>query len=521
MGINISKAGLLSEVIRKRNENFWGVRVIDLVGSLTDVNADNDEEGGGGIVGKVWRGLTKFVGFVVSAIFGDRGINFTSLWGWVTTKLEELWYFDWNASDEELKQSIQGYNIAIATAWAGVAAQGVGYLASIGLGAGLALFIPVIGGKALAATIVGSAGKEALEEIVATIRSAIGQTVNAVISTVSLNAYMGARSWLKSQDIATLKKWLPEKAANWIKNEWGNKDAPELSFASIVDAKVESIKNPVLKAAVEEFLEEAWDSFVEGGYLVAGEMDAALARYRAASQREKNRVLELQPDRDNPDEKLVFFGDDQRLIPAAQTALNVHQLIHSRDIGFYDEAEEIIPAPIRQGRTLKIYFYNQPRPPFVREGKDRRLRKIAIPNPKPGLTWKDIKTACGSDAGLTFGSKYYATARMESRRKMVVYGSSEQEAIANLRKLADLSESDILEIRPGNVATSKQRIRPAEKFWGSYAHISLEVANAGDEEDVEGKKFQKVKDRLKVWTPTAPEELTSTSIFQYLRNKIQ
>jgi hypothetical protein len=518
VGLTISEGSLLSETVRRANENRWGTRVINLVGSLTDVNADDGE--GGGLLQRIWGGLTKLAGFASSVVFGDKEISFSAIWGWITNKLQELWYFDWNQSDEELKQSIQSYNIQIASTWGGVVGQGLGYVASIGLGAGVSLFIPVIGGKALAASILASSGKEALEELAGSIWAAIGITVNATIAKTLLGAYINFRSWLKNQPKEVLGKWLPDKAVNWIKNEWGNKDAPELSFASIVDAKVEQIKNPITRAFVEELLEESWDGFVEGGYMVTGEMDAALARYRAASQQERSRVIEVQPDRENPDERLVFYGDDRDLIPAVQTSLNVYQLIHSRDIGFMDEALEIIPAPIRQGRTLKIYLYNQPRPPFVREGKSRRLRKIAIPNPKPSLTWKDIKNACGAESGLTFGSKYYATARMESRRKMVVYGSSEEEAIANLRRLADLSESEILDIRPGNVASSKQKILPPEQYWGSYMHVSLEIANAGTQEDIEGKKFATVRERIKLFTPNAPSELSTSSIYQHLRNRL-
>ena len=515
MGLSLAKSDLLSEVIRRKNENFWGNRVIDLVGSLTDVNSDNDEPTGG-----IWGGLSKMKGFAISAVFPEKEVSFSGIWGWITTKLEELWYFDWNQSDEELKQAIQGYNIQIAATWGGVVGQGIGYFASIGIGAGIGLIIPVIGGKALAATIIANAGKEALEDLFQSIKAAIATTASATISKALLGGYMNFRHWLKSQPAEVLNQWLPPKAVNWIKNEWGNKDAPELSFAKIVDDRVEKIKDPVTRAFVEEALEEAWDSFVEGGYMVAGEMDAALARYKAASQKEQNRVVELLPDRDNPDEKLIFYGDDQRLIPAVQTTLNIHQLIHSRDIGFSDEADEIIPIPIRQGRTLRIYFFNSPRLPLARESKKIRRRNIAIPNPKIGLTWRDVKVACGSESGLTFGSKYYATARMESRRKMVVYGTSEENAIANLRRLADLSESEILEIRPGNVAATKQRIYAPETFWGFYIHASLEIANAGDQEDIEGKKFATVKERINLWPASSPEDLSSTSIFQYLKNKL-
>jgi hypothetical protein len=392
----------------------------------------------------VWNAVTKFAGFI-GGLLKTIAFSATKIWGWVIGRIEQLKSFNWNASDAELATMIENQNLALAGLWGGVVGQGFGWLAGIGIGYGVAFLCPVVGGAALARLTATKVGREAVEEILPALRNALTQTAGALANAGLISVYTNYRRLLKSAPLAFLKGLYGDQTADFIKNIWGNKGGPDMSFNVQMDEAVESISNKYLQNFLEEFFDESWDSFTEAGFIVAQEIDAAFAQNKA-SQKEllgPERSIEIIPDREAEDETLKLIEMPQQLaIPVIQQTLNTQRLLYNRDIG------AVIGQPSSssgranfQLRQLLIVFRSRPHPPW-REltGKRCRQAEVQIPDLKVGVTWQEIKTAADP---YTWG-RFRATANLDNRRQMAVYGSTAQEAQTKLRKLALLSTSNIL-----------------------------------------------------------------------------
>lgn len=340
-------------------------------------------EGEGNLLQNLWNAATKFAGFIGGLI---KAITFsaTKIWGWVIGSIERLKAFNWNASDDELKTMVEAQNVALAALWGGVVGQGFGWLAGIAVGYGVAFLCPVIGGAALARLISTKVGKEAIEELLPTLRNALAQTANALATSGLISIYTNYRRLLKSAPEAFLKALYGEETTYFIKNLFGNKGGPDMSFNVQMDEAIESIDNKYLQEFLEEFFDEAWDSFTEAGFIVAQEIDAAFAQHKA-SQKEQlgpERTLEIIPDREAEDETLKLINMPQQLaVPAIQQTLNTHRLLYNRDVGaVIEQPAGSMGRANFQLRQLVILFQSRPHPPW-RELTGKRCRRAEVQIP--------------------------------------------------------------------------------------------------------------------------------------------
>ncbi|MBW4474059.1 MAG: hypothetical protein KME45_27345 [Stenomitos rutilans HA7619-LM2] len=479
--------------------------------SLTKLKAEES----GGLIQNVWNAVSKFAGFI-GGLIKAVAFSATKIWGWVVGAIERLKSFNWNATDEELKTMVDAQNLRLAGLWGGVVGQGFGWLAGIGVGYGVAFLCPVVGGAALARLVATKVGKEAMEELLPTLRNALAQTAGAVATSALIGVYTNYRRFLKNAPEAFLNTVFGADSANFIKNVWGAKGGPDMSFNHQMDEAIENIQNKALQEFLEEFFDEAWDSFTEAGFIVAQEIDEAFAQHKA-SQKEllgPERTIEIIPDREAEDESLKLIQMPQQLaLPAIQQTINTQRLLYNRDVG------EVIGTPAAsmgranfQLRQLVIVFQTRPEPPWVElTGKRCKRVEVQIPDLKVGVSWEDIKTAANPyDWG-----RFRATANMNNRRQMAVYGATAQEAETKLRKLALLSTSDIL-----TLSISEEQERPEKlkkrptRVYPTYATL-INRHNTIDGQgrtSIDNRTYDEKTTRFALWTVTEPRNFPTLTI---------
>lgn len=521
MSLTLTATRLLSRVIRANVSNgLTGSNTLrsSATGAITSVKPRiiagltrlTQEKGALGFFEKIWSPIKALAGFVGGLI---KGIAFsaTKIWSWVINAITALKAFNWNATDSQLEASLKAQNVALASAWGGVLGQGAGWLVGIGIGYGVAYLCPVIGGAALARLIASKAGKEAVEELLPLFRNALTQTATVIGRNVLVNGYIQYRKMLKAAPTRVLERIFGKDTAKFIKNVWGGEGGPDMSFNVQMDEAIESIKNDYLKAFLEEFFDEAWDGFTEAGFVIAHEIDEAYAQYNRAQEKAlgPERTIEITPDVQADDEKLRMIEVPQKLaVPVIQQTLNTHRLLYNRDVG------EIVGQPYGewlkarpQLRMLTIVFRSRPRPPW-REVNGGRCREACytIPDVKRGLTWQDIKRVA---TPFTWG-KYRATANLDNRRQMVVYGASETEARKKLLQLAQLSDAKIM-----TLSIAEQELRPQKlkkeptMLYPAYGTI-LARLNSLDGQGrtmLDNRTYAEDVVRFPLWVPKEPKGL--------------
>ena len=501
LGINLS--GLLSHTIAES----IGERQMSLSNSFFDELLDDN----GNILDKIWNFGKNVVGFLwKAAVALVKGISFSAkaVVGWIQRVKDTIWNFNWQSTDAELKQSIEAQNVNIAAAWGGVTGRGIGWLAAIAIGAGISLVIPVVGGTALAAAVVATTSKEALEDLAGEIRAAVTTTVGAIATKALLGGYIAIRRAIRA---AALKiDWKPYgflggRIGSAIAN-WGQKPGVSWTFESAAEDAIESIDSLPLQAFIEEAAEESWDAFIEGGYVVADVIDNAFEVSRL--QRGENQRIVLYPDAENREEQIVLYGNSEDIRTQTITSLNTHQLIRNRDIGYFAVPDTDTPLVQPSRRELKIIFYTVDKPPFNR-GK-RRTIKIA--NPKEGITFMDIKRATNTlDTGM-----FYASARLIGHRgKMVVHGSSLDKARSNLESVAELCDGQIGNITVGQkLPSTRASSIQAGSIYPAYAQLGIKRPDALGNTYADGERYETLGNRLTLWYDNSP--IGSQSIFTWL-----
>jgi hypothetical protein len=403
------------------------------------------QQGEGGFFQNIWNTAATLVGWIGGLV---KGIAFsaTAVFQWVIGRIEQLKSFDWNGSDAAYAALMTSQNTRIASIWGGVVGKGLGWLAGIAVGAGVGYLCPVLGGGMLAKAIATQVGGEALQEFLPAFRNALIQTAGEFANRGLLVIYMNYRNFLKRAPRSVLEALYGAEQTDFIKNTWGNKGGPNMSFNTQMDEIVESIKNDALQAFVEELLDESWDSFTEAGFIIAHELDHALQQYRAGKKADEGtpRTAYLKPDKE-ADEVLTFTQVPQKILQeSVQETLNSHRLVYNRDIGeVVGEPASNLGRALPQLRQLVVVFRDRPRPPW-RHTKGERCREAsyAIPDVKLGLTWNEIKEV--SEAYMW--GKYRATAHLNNRRQMAVYGATPEDAKIKLRSLLRLSTAEIVSL---------------------------------------------------------------------------
>lgn len=502
MGLQIVKSSLASRAARRLITG--GVsRVVSLF-----PNIDDEDGGDGGIISRVFNPLSRVVGFLWGAL-SWFSIRITDIFSWLISGVTKITSFDWNASDQQLRALQESQNTALASIWGGVVGEGVGWLAGIGVGYGVGMICPVLGGANLARYISTRVIDEAVSSISVSLRNAILQSVSTLGNSLLLSAYMQYRRLLKAVPVNVLSAVYGEDTAAFIKNLWGNEGGPEMSFSQFVEDTVAEIDSNALRAFVSSLLSEGWDTFVEAGFIIAYELDSALSQTRF-SQNEilgRERAVLLQPDV-RGDEKIFVAAKEELAIQTIESALHTFTFINNRDVG------QLVGQPVDDylraqphRRKANIVFRNYPRPPWTT--RENRLKEVsyAIPDLRAGITWNELKNA----AQPYRWGPYRATANLINGRQMAVYGASVSEAEAALMRLFSLSTTEIVTLN-----VSEERIRhPGLKkqetlVYPAFAHLLVRspISTDGDIKVLSGQEYVERRARIAIWSDHEPSNFS-------------
>lgn len=461
-----------------------------------------------GLWSKIWDGMGALVGFISSAI---KGITFSAsaVWGWLTGKIEAIKAFNWNATDEEIQKMMEAQNIGLASAWGTVAGQTFGWSAGIVVGAGIGLICPVIGGGVLATAIATAVATEGVQEVLSSVTSALWQTANVLVSKMALSGYINYRKILKNVPYSVLSKVYGKQTADFIKYEWGVNKGPEMSFNKWMDEQVESLSgdNKVLKAFLENAFEEAWDSFIEAGFVIAEELDKAFADAKAGSQQAlgKNRIIKITPDKRKKEETVTIAGPQSLALPVIAQTLATAQLLGNRDVGVM--VAQPMPEYLKgkfQLRKLSLEFKAKEKPPWKKGGKSVRTAEISIPEVKRGLTWREIKNACRP---YNYGP-WHTWVDLDCGRPIHIYAATKQEGKSKIQELLVLTNAKPIGEwhHVEHESANPKRKKATEKMYPAFATLLWRKNSmTGDGRiDLAGNLYEETEQRFEIWPDQEP-----------------
>ena len=448
MAIDISRNSLESSVVRNRVlSTLGGERTIDVSNAIVEQSEDvgfirgiqnNLFEFTSGIIGNRAASLLfKGTGWIVGAFGGFLSLSVSSLWAWGQEAFIKLYTFDWNQTDEELLQQNKGSESAIASVWGSAFGGALGWTAGVGLGYGVGLAVPVIGSKALAATLSSDVFAEGIEETSAQIKGALRVTLSVLTENATRSLFVSGRKFIRDAQVAYAQQTYGDEAAREIlenqsaATSWGGDAAPVWSFASKSEETIEKLPGNwrvFAAAAADEF----GDAVFEAGYLIANGLDRELAARKTEKLANPERGVVLYPDRESPDERIVLLGEQSEMKAQVQGSLDTYRQLRQKDVGEivgFPSYEVVTPATSR--RTLTIVYASFDRPPFTRSGQKAKRSTMTIPDAKTGISFNELKVAFRP---YTFGGQRVGC-RLSNGRQLAAYGQSDSEAEEMLRAL--------------------------------------------------------------------------------------
>lgn len=519
------RTNLASRAVRRAIAGRDGIRILDFSNNATPTGEEQ------GILGKIWDWIKdntvgRFIGWITGKVlsFGRALIEGAIEWTWGLAAdlfiqgLEALWEFDWNQSDAELAERISGAKVRMASIWGAWIARGIVKIGTIVISSKIFLPVPVIAKPALSAYIRSHSLPEAISEVTLDFRQAVTTTIASMVEIGYTKIFGYARLGIKAYGDWLQKAGILLPGGNQILKEWGSEDGPEMSLSQAVENKVEKIKIPWVKAFVESALEGAWEGFTDALVMVADDIDNFLQEENQQNQvLGEARALEVLPDRENPNERLLFYGYQNTVIGDVMSTLNTYQMIHNRDIGYVQEEyqQEMLKNKqlIKRGLTLQWRTRKTPpwttkipnTPPFSRA-------EITIPHAKANVTWASIKTAMGGNDGISIGP-WRATGVTDKGERPYIFGASQRDAIENLERAMVLSELKLLSISVSFLVKTKKTRRNPIRFYPAFCHVYQAIPSSGREgkEFADGTRANISRKRLDMWRS---EPLENTPIFR-------
>jgi hypothetical protein len=371
MGLKLDIADLASREIRAK----IGKRTIKAL--QTQSAGNTGTRGALGLAQWVWNGAGQLGGFLVGIIKGLLSLDFKKIWLVITTAIGFIWNFNWNATDKDLQNQLQAKINALAVRSAGIAGNAFGW-AACGALPGAAIFVF---NEALGAKILKDVATEGLEELLDGIKAIAYDAFVAGIYALAIWAFTNVRKLIKSRS-RLIGRIFGSKIETMAKS-WGETGSKPWSFASSFESQTEKISNETLREAVEEFFEEAVESCVEAGYVVANSIDSYIASKKLGEEivptLGKERTIELTPNRNFPDNKIIISGKEDILKQTVvQTLVLEKHTIGNRDIGnIYGTSDGFPVRSIKPEVVLKFYQAKKDRI----TGKDANGKNVADPNP--------------------------------------------------------------------------------------------------------------------------------------------
>ena len=408
-----------------------------------------------GVVKKGWEGLISINpmrlvhGFKawVSRLIGDA--------------IMPLWNFNWNITDEELDQQ-----------YAALFNQLGGQLGGTlgGLVGGLVCGSAVVGAEVLsqrllqyndatALRLIVDQGEEVLDELYDNLRGlsyTLGRmALNAAFVKLFKSFRRGIKTLFQNPDSwqsRALRNVFGD-GINEVVSRWGNKGEKPWSFALATENIIEQIPNPFFRNLAEEFVEEFLEACRNSFYIAANTWEqAAIAPELILGQQ---RVVEITPDRERENEKIIIGGNEKLLKPLIVQTVQQERSLANRDVGIVlGQQMEQLAFNLKGIDTpqvdIIIRYYSQKQPPFSRNYKTADDFLVKVPQVVRGrLDWERVKNAAGGRSGyLAGGNRLVAHLGQKSNGLEVdtleIWCGAEDEGQDLARTLVQLTDLEIL-----------------------------------------------------------------------------
>ena len=401
------------------------------------------------LVGGFFKAVVNFGGWLIGVVFSGIGFTFTGIWGLIVSTSAFIYNFNWNATDAELNAQVNALQQILYGQLGATLGNAVGYLVcGVVPSAGMMVF-----NEALGLYLLKEVGEEAFEEFAANLAVLIRLSINVAARHFLISAFKNVRravkTYLRDPDSpqSTLIRNLFGGGIDEAIRGWGAEGAKPWSFRIGVENAIDRIENPALREFTEEFIEEALDGCVEAGYIIAQGLDSWVLQQRMAKTHimGSERVVEVTPNREVPEEKIILAGRETLLRPELTATMRSHSLIDKRDVGQW------VGEPIREAVRrppisiqIKISLNSVQRSPFIEQNGKRGTRvSVTIPNvDRAKIDWQTIKTAAGGANGYLWG-RYMAKAKLTDGYVMKLYAATPQEAEDRVRAYLLLSNSTL------------------------------------------------------------------------------
>lgn len=418
MSILFNKAQLLSRSIRF---------ALSGAGRVRDINArvSNSNEGWLTKFFNFGGKLTRLLGGVLKGLW-TGGITVGRIVAWFVNLDVVAMRINWNESDEQIDAKIKAINLNTVGAWGELAGRLLGQAKVLGV----TYLIPYIGPAVAAMTAIDLA-----PELGDELKSALLQTLLGLVQVTVLSTYKHTRAFIKS-----LEKYIPSTEVRNMLDSWGSGSEPWIAYNKI-NENIESISNDYL----ERFAEDAFEGYTEGSTeaaIAVGmrvddyiRMQAEVIKAQAGPDRKVEIVVGPEGERSS---SIVLAGKQGILAQSIANSVAELQYLWPKEI---IESKYRIEYPRgktseNRERSLKIIFRNQKEPPWRRPGQQFREWDYNIPNPRLGLSFLEIKTACGISY-YNYG-KWRANANLPSG-KISIYADSKLNAERRRDGLLSLS----------------------------------------------------------------------------------
>jgi hypothetical protein len=200
--------------------------------------------------------LTWVAGSVLGSVLLAAGIIalLPAVISFIGTAVPILYNFNWNVSDAQIESELKAALVNLYGQLGESAGVAVGWLVC-GIAPGLLTFMC---NPAAAILITQNMTTEAAEEVWDSLAAAKQASISLLASSMVKQGYKNARRWLKNPKSPFYGFLKEHFGQNFEK--WGNENQPAFSFATAVEEKIESIKDPGVRQATEEFVENLFSS---------------------------------------------------------------------------------------------------------------------------------------------------------------------------------------------------------------------------------------------------------------------
>lgn len=432
----------------------------------------------------------KWVNWIIGKALGFFEWSVTGIFQYLLRQTMKAVNFDMTQTYEEINKEIESNNLMAVSQIGQLLGSGTIWLGSIAIAGKTAIKFPV-----LASRVGLELAKEGGETLRSQISSFLENTTEAMIDNILMATWGG---WRRIGEILNTLSGNPPI-------NWENHDT--LSLVKVGDTLLSKIPGGKwVRTLVTNYFEGMLDAALDVAYVVTFTIDDYLLATQAATDRDSEpiRRIEVFPNVNNQDESIILEDTQNNIEVSINNYLSTHSLVDNRDIGTvvgqtYDEWYTLRP----QSRKLVIEFRGKEKPPFLNsDGSLAQRTQIAIPNAKIGISWNQLKAI----KRFTWGN-YMARGVFDDRRQMTVWGSTDTEAKEQLLALAQLSQSDLVQVSVSHpeIQNIKRRKQPT-LVYPCFATMLVRkpTVGANDFTLIDGQNRAMARERIEIWQDDAP-----------------